>query len=119
MPRSKKTTAERLRELDAQLLLAEQKRKQLEERRKDLVAQEKAESRKADAHRKIEVGATVESVCHIQIEKEDLPALLRFLHSAEKKGYIFSKAMGYDHREEQDEYGKKQIVYYKSGTKDD
>ena len=114
MPRSKKSTVQRITELDDQLRKMQEKAKLLEAQKRNLQRQQTAESRKKDTHRKIEVGAAVESVCHIPIEKEDLPRLLDMLYSLERKhNHFFSKRMGYAVEEVKSEDGKVTFLYSK------
>ncbi len=83
----RRTTSERIAEVErrkAQLLALE---KQLRQR-------EKEENRKARTKRLIEIGAEVESVLGSTIEREDLPKLRSFLMDQEKRGRYFSRAMG-------------------------
>ena len=118
MPRSQKSTKERMAELDAQLAKAQEKARQIEARKKKLEKQANEEKRKADTHRKIEVGATVESICHIAIEKEDLPRLISFFMKMERdNNHYFSRHMGYD-VEEKEENGKKMFIYSKKERQD-
>ncbi len=117
MPRTQKTPDERLRELDAKIEKQKAEIKKIEEQKKILEKQKKTAERKADAHRKIEVGATVESICHIPIEKEDLPKLVSYLKAQEAKGFYFSTAMGYDHEEVKD--GNNTMVVYRRGVTDE
>ena len=100
-----KTAEERLLEL-------QKKQAQLKQQEKELKQRISKENRKADAHRKIEIGGTVESVCRIHIEKEDLPKLLSFLKNQEQRGHYFAKAMGYKWREKRDENGNTVTEYY-------
>ena len=74
---------------------------QLQKRQAQLKAQEKAlkakktqQERKADAHRKIEIGGAVESVLGRKIEHDELPKLIAFLKAQEERGGYFSAAMG-------------------------
>lgn len=100
-----KTAEERLQEL-------QKKQAQLKQQEKELKQRISKENRKADTHRKIEIGGTVESVCRIHIEKEDLPKLLSFLKNQEQRGHYFAKAMGYKWREERDKNGNTVTEYY-------
>lgn len=100
-----KTAEERLLEL-------QKKQAQLKQQEKELKQRISKENRKADAHRKIEIGGAVESVCRIHIEKEDLPKLLSFLKNQEQRGHYFAKAMGYKWREGRDENGNTVTEYY-------
>ena len=100
-----KTAEERLQEL-------QKKQAQLKQQEKELKQRISKENRKADTHRKIEIGGTVESVCRIHIEKEDLPKLLSFLKNQEQRGHYFAKAMGYRWREAKDKDGNSITEYY-------
>ena len=100
-----KTAEERLLEL-------QKKQAQLKQQEKELKQRISKENRKADAHRKIEIGGAVESVCRIHIEKQDLPKLLSFLKNQEQRGHYFAKAMGYRWREKKDENGNTVTEYY-------
>lgn len=94
------------------LLKLQQKQEQLKQQEKELKKRIAKNNRKADTHRKIQVGAAVESVCHIKIEEEDIPKLISFLKFQER-GYYFSKAMGYSHKSVTSEDGTTRIEYFK------
>ncbi len=81
-----RSLAERINDL-------QQRQAQLREQERVLKARKNTEERKADTHRKIMVGATVESVLGRPIEQEELPKLLRYLHDQENRGRYFSRAM--------------------------
>ena len=99
------------------LLKLQQKQEQLKQQEKELKKRIAKNNRKADTHRKIQVGAAVESVCHIKIDgKDDINKLIAFLEGQETRGKYFSKAMGYSYREFIDSDGKKQIEYFKDET---
>ena len=82
----RKTTSELIAELDM-------KESQIHERIKALKQRKREEERKARTHRLIEIGAEVESVLGRSIEKEDIPKLIDFLETQERRGNFFSKAM--------------------------
>lgn len=105
MTRAKRSPEERLAEL-------QKKQEQLKQKEKEMKRRISADARKADTHRKIEVGASVESVCHLPIEKQDLPKLIRFLKQQEDRGHYFATAMGYKWQETTDENGQTTVEYF-------
>ena len=86
---ARKTTSERIAEL-------QEKEAQLRELMKQLKKRESEEQRKARTRRLIQIGAEVESVLGHPIEPEELPMLRKFLLDQEKRGRYFSKAMKRD-----------------------
>ena len=116
MPRSKKTTEERMAELDAKLAKVQQQAQKLENEKKSLVKQQREEERKKRTKRLIEIGACVESICGLTIEKEELPKLLEFFHNMEyKQNNYFARFMGYD-IETIEEGDKTRFIYSKKNT---
>ena len=74
----------------------EEKKEQLNQQVKQLKARKSQEERKARTKRLIEIGASVESVLGRPIEHDELPKLIDFLESQERRGQFFSKAMNKD-----------------------
>ena len=83
---ARKTTAERIAEL-------QEKEAQLRELMKQLKKRESEEQRKARTRRLIQIGAEVESVLGRPIEPEELPKLRKFLQNQETRGHYFTRAM--------------------------
>jgi len=92
-PAEQKEKKREPRTIEQQLDELEKKRKEIIEKERRLKAKISAEERKKRTKRLIEVGATVESVLGLPIEKEDLPKLKNFLEAQEKRGGYFSAAM--------------------------
>ena len=86
---SRKTTSERIAEI-------EKKQEQMNALKRQLQKREAAENRKARTRRLIMIGAEVEKVLGRAIEEHDLPKLRWFLESQETRGHYFSKAMAED-----------------------
>ena len=86
---SRKTTSERIAEI-------EKKQEQMNALKRQLQKREAAENRKARTRRLIMIGAEVEKILGNPIEEKDLPRLIRFLESQETRGHYFSKAMAED-----------------------
>ncbi len=84
--KSRKTTAERIEEIEI-------KEAQMKALKKQLRQKEAEENRKARNRRLIMIGAEVEKVLGKPIEANDLPKLIRFLESQETRGHYFSRAM--------------------------
>ena len=84
------------RSLSTRIEELQRRQSELHEIEKQLKARKSAEDRKADAHRKIEIGATVESVLGRHIEHDELHKLFNYLRDQEKRGMYFSKAMNPD-----------------------
>ena len=82
----RKTTSERIADL-------EKRQAQMNALKKQLQKKEAAENRKARTKRLIMIGAEVEKILGRPIEEHDLPKLRRFLESQEARGRFFSKAM--------------------------
>ena len=85
-----RSLSERIEEL-------QRRQAQLHEQERLLKARKSVADRKADAHRKIVIGATVESVLGRQIQEEELPKLFHYLHDQENRGRYFSRAMNENH----------------------
>ncbi len=86
---SRKTTSERIAEI-------EKKQEQMNALKRQLQKREAAENRKARTRRLIMIGAEVEKILGNPIEEKDLPRLIKFLESQETRGHYFSKAMAED-----------------------
>ena len=84
------------RSLSTRIEELQKRQAELHEIEKQLKARKSVEDRKADAHRKIEVGATVESVLGRPIRHEELNKLFCYLRDQEKRGQYFSRAMNAD-----------------------
>ena len=78
--KSRKTTAERIEEI-------EMKEAQMKALKKQLKQKEAEENRKARNKRLIMIGAEVEKILGKPIEANDLPKLIRFLESQEARGH--------------------------------
>lgn len=85
----RKTTRERIAEI-------EKKQEQMSALKKQLQKREAEENRKARTRRLIMIGAEVEKILGRPIEADDLPKLKTFLESQEARGSFFSKAMADD-----------------------
>ena len=97
MPKSKKTKEERIADLDARLAKIQMQAQKIEAEKKKLKTEQKEEERKKRTKRLIEIGAAVESICGIPIEKEDIPTLLKFFYNLENKNdNYYSRYMGYN-----------------------
>jgi len=79
--------------VDERIKALQEKQKQLKAQENKLKAQQNKEKRKAEAHRKIEVGGAVESVLGRPIEHDELPRLIAFLKAQEERGHFFSDYM--------------------------
>ena len=79
------TTNERIAKL-------EEKKKQIEAQRRQLIVRRNKKERAVKTHRLVEIGAICEEVLGKPIEKEDLPKLRAFLEQQEQRGHYFSKA---------------------------
>jgi hypothetical protein len=82
----RRTTSERIADL-------EKRQAQIVAQKKQLQKREAAENRKARTRRLIMIGAEVEKILGKPIEEHDLPKLKRFLESQEARGHYFSRAM--------------------------
>ena len=78
--------------IDERIAKLDEKKKQIEAQRRQLMARQSKEQRAARTHRLVEIGATCEAVLGKSIEKEDLPKLRAFLEQQEQRGHYFSKA---------------------------
>ena len=84
------------RSLSTRIEELQKRQAELHEIEKQLRARKSIEDRKADAHRKIEVGATVESVLGRPIQHNELDKLFFYLRDQENRGQYFSRAMNAD-----------------------
>ena len=78
--------------IDERIAKLDEKKKQIEAQRRQLMARQSKEQRAARTHRLVEIGAICEAVLGKPIEKEDLPKLRAFLEQQEQRGHYFSKA---------------------------
>ena len=116
MAKSKKTTEERMAELDVKLAKIQQQAQKLEDEKKTLKKKQREEEQKKRTKRLIEIGASVESICGLPIEKEELPKLLNFFHNMEyKQNNYFARFMGYDIKTIQED-DKTKFIYSKNNT---
>lgn len=83
----RKTSEQKLAELDKKLA-------QLQEQRKAILQREKQAERKARTKRLIEVGAAVEAALGYALDTEEMrSALMHFLKQQEQRGNFVSKAV--------------------------
>ena len=82
----RKTTVEKITDLD-------KKMERMAAQKKQLMARKKEEDRKARNRRLIIIGAEVEKILGRPIEEKDIPKLRRFLNDQERRGKYFSNAM--------------------------
>ena len=82
----RKTTVEKITDLDKRM-------ERMAAQKKQLMARKKEEDRKARNRRLIIIGAEVEKILGRPIEEKDIPKLRRFLNDQERRGKYFSNAM--------------------------
>ena len=82
----RKTTVEKITDLD-------KKMERMAAQKKQLMARKKEDDRKARNRRLIIIGAEVEKILGRPIEEKDIPKLRRFLNDQERRGKYFSNAM--------------------------
>ena len=90
---SKRTLEERIRVKDEQMQKALEKVKQYEAQKKQLEQRQKAEDRKARAHRLIQIGVAAESVLGREFAEGDIERFINFLKLQEKNGSFYTKAL--------------------------
>ena len=83
---ARKTYEEQLEEIKV-------RQDQLKAREKAVKARQRADNRRKEAHRKIVIGAAVESVLGRPIQEDEISKLIDFLKDQERRGKWFSKAM--------------------------
>ena len=93
MPRSKKTTEERVAELEAKTQLASENFKNMEAQLKAAKEKLAEENRKKRTHNLIQLGAVIEKALGRDIEEADAERLAKFISKQELNGKFFSKAM--------------------------
>ena len=90
---SKRTLEERIRDKDERMQKALEKAKQYEAQKKQLEQRQKAEDRKARAHRLIQIGAAAENVLGREFVEGDIERFMNFLKLQERNGSFYTKAL--------------------------
>ena len=93
MPKSRKTTEERIAELLARQQSAAENLKRVEAQLKAAQRKEAEEKRKKRTHYLIQLGAVVEKALGRDVEEADIDRLARFISKQELNGRYFTKAM--------------------------
>ncbi|MDO4189370.1 MAG: relaxasome subunit MobC [Lachnospiraceae bacterium] len=91
--KKKKTLEEKIMEKDQEFQKYKEKARQAVAEKKRMEKEKKEKERKANTHRKIMIGGTVEKIIGRSLTDEDLIRFQNFLYQQERRGEFFTRAM--------------------------